>query len=161
MENSNSYISDHLLNGSPGEKFVYKAELQKSYIENDHHINPADQLHAEQEAMRSGFKVDLNPALTESDLIDASPIKQANLVGNYIENNEITLTDVQRADNQAFIHDSSGMNQMQESISAGEEFIMDTQLTESYLENGEVTALDEINAQNSAFAEGSTLDYLF
>ena len=161
MENSDLYLSDYLKDGSPGEKFVYKAELQKTYIENDHQLNISDQLHAEQEAIRSGPQVDNNPALTESDLIESSPIKQANLVGNYIENNDITLSDVSNADNQAFIHDSSDLNYMQESFSAGEEFIRDTNLTESYLENGEVNAIDEINAENTAFAEGSALDYLF
>ena len=78
-----------------------------------------------------------------------SPIKQANLIGNYIENNDITLSDVSNADNQSFIHDSSDLNYMQESFSAGEEFIRDTNLTESYLENGEVNAIDEINAENT------------
>ena len=160
MENSDSYVSDHLQDGTPGQKFVYKAELQKAYIENDR-LTPADKLFAEQEAMRSGTRLDINPALDESDLIDSSPIKQANLVGNYIENNEITLTDVHNADGQALMHDTSDLNLMEDPLSAGEEFIRDVNLTESYLDNGEVTSVDEINAENTAFAEGGTLDYLF
>ena len=30
MENSNSYLSEYLKDGTAGEKFVYKAELQKN-----------------------------------------------------------------------------------------------------------------------------------
>ena len=159
IENSDSYMSDHLKNGTPGEQFTYKAELQKTYIENGS-VGPGDQIQAENKAMIDGFKLDNNPALNESDLIDASPIKQAHLVGNYIENNDIQFSDVVEADNQSFIH-SSGDLEMSDSLTPGEEFIRDVNLTESYLDNGEVTSVDEINAENTAFAEGSTLDYLF
>ena len=79
IENSDSYMSDHLKNGTPGEQFTYKAELQKTYIENGS-VGPGDQIQAENKAMIDGFNLDNNPALNESDLING-----LNLVGDYLD----------------------------------------------------------------------------
>ena len=160
MENSDSYIPSHMENSSPGEKFAYKAELQKNFIENDT-ISSADQFNAETEAMINGPKLDLNPSLTEADLMDSSPIKQAYLTGNYIEDGNLDHSDVFEADMQSSLNGSSSSIETNNYFSPGEELVRDSELTESFLENGEVTSLDEINAENTAFVEGSNLDYLF
>ena len=106
MENPDSYIPSHMENSSPGEKFAYKAELQKNFIENDT-ISFTDQFNAETEAKINGPKLDLNPSLTEADLIDSSPIKQAYLTGNYIEDGNLDHSDVFEADMQSSLNGSS------------------------------------------------------